>query len=390
MKGQKKCRPGYVQRGAACQPEKNGTPGQPKSKAGRRRKGGLAAKLVGAAVVGAGAATMAAKGKVSPQAEAAKQRLQAVAQQVKEKTQEAKGKAQDIKVKKLITKAQETATTAIDEKIKTSKTKTSPLVQKVAKEVALDVTSSVFGKFVGGLNANAVANITGGSPRSAVALGVGLGARIGIQKKAKELLEKKYGASGIESKNAKRAILAAVTLADIGINAAIANATKPSTTKQQPEPKINPPGSGGKKPEYDEEYMRRSAQERTKTANQQRRAQAQEEKTKEQEQYEEYVRRSQNAKYEYANQQRKEAGGRQRTSDGKVKTAEEVLGLKPNATEAEAKKAYRELARKYHPDVNPSPEAKEKMADVNKAFARYKELQDWKKKEEAKKKGQKK
>lgn len=31
----------------------------------------------------------------------------------------------------------------------------------------------------------------------------------------------------------------------------------------------------------------------------------------------------------------------------------EVLGLSKNASEADIKKAFRKLARKYHPDVNP-------------------------------------
>ncbi|MCS6775687.1 MAG: DnaJ domain-containing protein [Chloroherpetonaceae bacterium] len=45
-----------------------------------------------------------------------------------------------------------------------------------------------------------------------------------------------------------------------------------------------------------------------------------------------------------------------------------VLGLKPEATAEEIKKRYRELARRYHPDVNPSPEAAQKIKAVNEAY----------------------
>jgi curved DNA-binding protein len=46
----------------------------------------------------------------------------------------------------------------------------------------------------------------------------------------------------------------------------------------------------------------------------------------------------------------------------------EILGLKRGAADAEIKSAYRKLARKYHPDVNKSPEAESKFKDINEAY----------------------
>lgn len=46
----------------------------------------------------------------------------------------------------------------------------------------------------------------------------------------------------------------------------------------------------------------------------------------------------------------------------------EVLGLSKNATEAEIKKAYRSLAKKYHPDVNKEKDAEEKFKEINEAY----------------------
>ncbi len=55
-----------------------------------------------------------------------------------------------------------------------------------------------------------------------------------------------------------------------------------------------------------------------------------------------------------------------------MKDPYEVLGVKPGASEDEIKRAYRELARKYHPDnFHDSPLedlAQEKMKEINEAY----------------------
>jgi molecular chaperone DnaJ len=48
----------------------------------------------------------------------------------------------------------------------------------------------------------------------------------------------------------------------------------------------------------------------------------------------------------------------------------QILGVGRSANAAEIKKAYRKLARKYHPDVNPDkPEAEEKFKEIQGAYA---------------------
>ena len=45
-----------------------------------------------------------------------------------------------------------------------------------------------------------------------------------------------------------------------------------------------------------------------------------------------------------------------------------VLGVSKDATAEEIKKAYRKLARQYHPDVNKTKEAEEKFKDISEAY----------------------
>ena len=50
-----------------------------------------------------------------------------------------------------------------------------------------------------------------------------------------------------------------------------------------------------------------------------------------------------------------------------------VLGVSRDASDDEIKKAYRELTKKYHPDLNPGdPEAEKKMHEINAAYDQIK------------------
>ena len=58
-----------------------------------------------------------------------------------------------------------------------------------------------------------------------------------------------------------------------------------------------------------------------------------------------------------------------RNRNYKIGRARKLLGLGRDATAEEARKNYRELAKRWHPDVNPGEEAHARMQELNEAYA---------------------
>jgi molecular chaperone DnaJ len=57
-----------------------------------------------------------------------------------------------------------------------------------------------------------------------------------------------------------------------------------------------------------------------------------------------------------------------RTHDAVAKDYYGILGVARDASDDEIKRAYRKLARTYHPDVNPDPAAQERFKEINIAY----------------------
>ena len=57
-----------------------------------------------------------------------------------------------------------------------------------------------------------------------------------------------------------------------------------------------------------------------------------------------------------------------RRSDRREESLYDVLGVSKNAEAKEIRKAYKRLAREWHPDKNKSPRAQEKIMEINKAY----------------------
>jgi curved DNA-binding protein len=52
-----------------------------------------------------------------------------------------------------------------------------------------------------------------------------------------------------------------------------------------------------------------------------------------------------------------------------------IMGVARDATQDEIKRAYRTLARKYHPDVSKAPDAEARFKELGEAYAVLKDLE---------------
>ena len=59
-----------------------------------------------------------------------------------------------------------------------------------------------------------------------------------------------------------------------------------------------------------------------------------------------------------------------------MKNPYDILGVKEEDSDEVINKAYKKLARQYHPDINPSPEAAEKMVEINCAYDEIKKMRE--------------
>lgn len=222
------------------------------------------------------------------------------------------GKKLSKQVQQKIEVAASAAESAIDEKIGKKKPSTA---QQVAKEVAIELTSTFAARETGTLTGQVV-RISSGNANVGALSGLAMGQA--VKKSVRSALYERYG-EGLKSEKGKRIVRGTVQLASLGLNVGMATAAARASS------------AANKQAGYDEEYVNKSREE------------------------------ARNYRKEKVTQPAK-----------KEENWRDTLGVDKNASPAEIKKAYRELAKKYHPDVNPTPEAKAKMAKLNEAYEKLK------------------
>lgn len=204
------CKPGFVQRGAACQKITNGGAQSKSKKLGATAEGnGTKNLLLTAAAVGISAAAVGVAIKQNPQ----------LVQQVEQKAKDFMGAMNKTNTNKLPKQAQAIANKtgeAIDQKIGDKPNK----FQQIGKEVAMEVASKAVGVFVGervGTNVAMSRFMNGAGSGDAMLTGLFSGLVVGraARMATRKGLYAAFGESGLSS-NSKENIRAALDVAYIG------------------------------------------------------------------------------------------------------------------------------------------------------------------------------
>lgn len=343
------CRPGYVQRGAACQKATPGAKGKAQNSTKVNAGGGaMKSLLAAAAITGISGAAVATAMKKDPQ----------LLDKVEKKAAEfGKVLAKPVpkKLSKSAQEAVEKATAQIDKKLDREPSR----ARKIARQFAIEGMSKIFAANVGQLAAEAT-----GERNSIAGIVTGLAVGRSVRGWARNRLTQRFGDTGLSPKE-KFAVTVAT---DLALNAAMGGlymGTRPKREEENEEfaASVNGPSNFGGN------QQRKSSSKKSKEA----------EETpywKREQEWREAAERGRGKaeearkKAEQARQQAAGTKGADKSPDGQ--SWSDVLGVKPNASPEEIKSAYRKMAKKYHPDVNKDPKAAEKFRKIQEAYEKLK------------------